>query len=88
MLKTYVIYLLLSSFISFLLLPKVDYLILNIRLFKSIAVLLVDHFKIKGEEEGGNAEASEDNQWSSVVVGDELGACLLGCYNGGVVGIG
>lgn len=63
-------------------------LLLDVRLLKTEASLLVECLQIDGEEESENAEACEDEQRHGVVVRDELGTCCLSCDNRRVVGVG
>ena len=64
------------------------FLLLDVRLLKTEASLLVESLEIDGEEQGENAEACEYYQWHGVVVGDEVGTGFLGCYNGWIVCVG
>ena len=63
-------------------------LFLDIGKFEAVAFLLVNCLEVEGEEEGEYAKACKYDQWYCVVVGDEVGACFLGCYYGRIVGIG
>lgn len=63
-------------------------LLLDVRLLKTEASLLVECLQIDGEEESKNTEACEDEQRHGVVVRDELRAGCLGCDNRRVVGVG
>lgn len=63
-------------------------LLLDVRLLKTEASLLVERLQIDGEEESENTEACEDEQRHGVVVGDELCAGCLSCDDRRVVGVG
>lgn len=63
-------------------------LFLDVWQLKPVVVLLVDELQIGCKQERRNAEAGEDDQRYGVVVRYELAACLLGCNDGRIVGIG
>ena len=63
-------------------------LLLDVRLLKTEASLLVERLQIDGEEEGKHTEACEDEQRHGVVVRDELSTGCLSCDNCRVVGVG
>lgn len=63
-------------------------LLLDVRLLKTEASLLVECLQIDGEEKGNNTEARKYYEWHSVVVRNEVGTGLLGCDDGRVVLVG